>query len=387
MQLYIFNKNLDRIGVIKKFESLIWTTSYNECGKFELHAPLTVKNIKLLEADNIIYKKDDDVSVDDGAEAGVIESYEKKADSTGKEVMVVKGRLITSYLDLRIIWNTINFTGTVEDFMRKCVNDNCISSVTSRIIPFLKSGTAKGYTETISKQVSYKNLLTTLEETSKTYNLGFRVLMFPKLKELKFDVYKGSDRSFGNAKGNTPVIFERKRKNLSEQQYTYSKTNYKNCALVGGQGEGTERKFTTINNEFTGLDRRELFIDAKDVSNKKTVETGEIDENGNKVTEEQDMTWSEYRPLLLQKGNDGLNECTIIETFEGKITSAGSNKFNHTFFLGDIVTVQDKSWNERCNTRITSVEEVYEGGTREIRPVFGDNIPTIIDKIKQLERR
>jgi len=54
--------------------------------------------------------------------------------------------------------------------------------------------------------------------------------------------------------------------------------------------------------------------------------------------------------------------------------------------LGDIVTIQDKKWGLRVDTRITEIQEVYEGGKVEINPTFGSNIPTITDKIKRMVR-
>lgn len=47
------------------------------------------------------------------------------------------------------------------------------------------------------------------------------------------------------------------------------------------------------------------------------------------------------------------------------------------------VTIQNDRWGLVLNTRITSVEEVYENDTVDIRVNFGSNIPTLIDKIQQ----
>lgn len=64
----------------------------------------------------------------------------------------------------------------------------------------------------------------------------------------------------------------------------------------------------------------------------------------------------------------------------------GNNKYKKDYDLGDIVTVVDKNWRIRIDTRITEIEEAYEEKGFEVNVTFGNNIPTIIDKIKQTVR-
>ena len=39
MDLYILNKNFEKIGLIDTYESVIWTTRYYTYGDFELYIP------------------------------------------------------------------------------------------------------------------------------------------------------------------------------------------------------------------------------------------------------------------------------------------------------------------------------------------------------------
>ena len=50
-----YDQNLNRLGVIDVFRSLIWTRKYYECGTFELHAPLNTRNLQLLAENNNNY--------------------------------------------------------------------------------------------------------------------------------------------------------------------------------------------------------------------------------------------------------------------------------------------------------------------------------------------
>ena len=114
--------------------------------------------------------------------------------------------------------------------------------------------------------------------------------------------------------------------------------------------------------------------------------TDEVDEEGNTIYEDTEvaMTEDEYLPLLKQRGAETLAECKDIKTFESKINTRGNNVYKVDYDLGDIVTISDKKWGLTIDTRITEIEEVYESGTVAINPTFGNNIPTILDKIKRM---
>ena len=45
VKIVAYNRDLQRLGVVDVFRSLIWTRKYFECGTFELHAPLNARNL------------------------------------------------------------------------------------------------------------------------------------------------------------------------------------------------------------------------------------------------------------------------------------------------------------------------------------------------------
>lgn len=378
MELYIFNRNLEWQGIIDVFTSLIWTRKYNTNGIFELHLLLTEDNLRLLQRGNIIYKKGD-------KEAAYIETRNLTVDKNGQELLIVYGKMVTGYLNRRIIMNTINFSGTYENLYRQLVNENCINpSDTNRTIPLLSLENSDGYTDTVNTQITYSNVLDKLTDLSNTSNIGFRINVYPDIKQLKFDVYKGVDRTV-NQSAVYPVIFSRDFENILSENYTDSDNNYKNCALIAGAGEGSARKKTIINNDKVGLDRYELFIDARDIQD--TKEVNSTDENGNETTTQVPIPDEKYEKLLIQRGNEKINEHKEAKTFDATINIRGNYVYKTDYDLGDIVTVVDKKWGVTVDTRITEIQEVYESNKVEINPTFGSNIPTIIDKLKQLERR
>lgn len=96
------------------------------------------------------------------------------------------------------------------------------------------------------------------------------------------------------------------------------------------------------------------------------------------------MPESEYIPLLKQRGNEKIAECTEIKTFQSEVNTNGNNIYKVDYDFGDIVTVADKKWGLTIDTRITEVEEIYEDGTVNINPTFENVISTLIDKIKRM---
>lgn len=366
MELYIFNRNLEFQGIVDTFTSFRWIRRYHKPGEFELHCRLTQENLNLLQRENIIWKKDN-------TEAGYIEYRELKLNENGQEELIIKGKFLTSYLSRRIIWGQEILQTTAEQAMRDLVNRHCITTSVDRVIPNLILSDLKSYAESINYQTSYNNLLDELENISNISNLGYKVNFDAVNKQLIFEVYKGLDRSV-NQTTNAQAIFSRDFENILEQQYIDSIHNFRNVALVGGIGEGIARVMVTVG-QATGLDRLEIFVDARDVSDKKQV--GET---------EMQLTEQEYLQMLQERGNAKLAEQTELKTFDSKINMQGNLRYKQDFDLGDIVTVIDKKWNIRVNTRITEIEEIYEANKEEINVVFGNNIPTLIDKIKQIVR-
>lgn len=362
MEIKVFNKKLELIGILEAFTSLRWIRRYSRAGEFELHCPLSSATIELLKKENIIFIGSD--------EAGCIDYRQLEIEKDGAESLVVKGKFITSYLDRRINWGKVVFTGKAENLMRHLVNINAINpSDAKRKIDNLTLGSLRNLSGDVEYQNSYGNLMELLELISKSFNLGYKIDFNYLEKKLLFNIYEGVNRTI-NQDSIAPCIFSRDFENILKQTYIDSSDNYKNVCLIAGAGEDDLRKKTSIGNA-TGLDRYEIFIDARDISDKERV---------NDI--EQDIPWSRYESMLKQKGSEKLSEYKEVKTFDSEISLKSNIKYKEDFDLGDVVTCYDSKWGITLDTRVTEIEEVYEEKGLEIKITFGDNIPTLIDKIK-----
>lgn len=362
------------IGIIDTAKSIIWHEMYFGVGDFEIYAPCTPAIMGLLSVGNY-------VSRETYRNIGIIESVNVTYSPQDGRMIVASGRMAKSILDRRIIYNLVAtnsvsptiLRGNVESAARKLVTDNAINCTfdTGRNIEHLALGTSAGTTAIIvdetgaaaEKQVTYDNLLDYTDKFLAEYNLGAYCGLNASGK-LVYTVFEGADRSVDNAAGNEPVIFSQDFDNLLSSDYVYNETALKNASLVGGEGEGTERFVSFVNdNASTGAARREMFIDAKSTS--KTYKDAEGTE---KI-----MTDAEYDAQLKTIGMQETAARAIVETFDGEIDLVnGAFTLGSHFDLGDVVTLQDVEIGLYINARLLETTEVQDDGGYSVTGKFGN---------------
>ena len=108
--------------------------------------------------------------------------------------------------------------------------------------------------------------------------------------------------------------------------YYYSKAACKNVTLVAGEGEGSDRRTLSVGTA-SGLERRELFTDARDISS---------------TTQDGTLTTAEYNALLTARGNEKLAENTPAVAFEGEVETTKLFQYGRDFYMGDIVQITNE---------------------------------------------
>ena len=343
MEIRIYNNELFRKGVIEDHTSLIWTRKYFEPGNFELHCPLTSRNITYLSKGNLVSKADT-------VECGVIESLELNESFENKEI-IAKGRFLSSYMDRRLVKGTFSYSGTVQKAMT-----DLLDSVTP--IPLVEYRETRSFSDTITFQATMKNLLTLETNLAKSSGLGFRFCPDFNDKVIYFEIYAGIDRSVSQ-NANNRVIFSDDYGNLNSTKYQWNDQLLKTYAVVGGEGEGEQRKYVYVGSG-EGLDLREIFVDAKDARS-------------------DDLSESEYENILMQRGYDALAENIASESFECDTNPNGNFVYKRDYDLGDVVTINKVDWGISIDKRITEIQEIYENAGITVTPTFGDPLPETVD--------
>lgn len=337
MELYIYDP-VELAGILDDATSVRWRRMYFTPGEFEIHLAATEANLRLLADGRIIRRVD-------RKEAGIIEAHEVKDDD-----LQVSGRFLSSVLERAVISRTYTFSKTYEQAMLMLIPEG------TRVCPSLTAAPAKGLPGAISAQVTWKNLLATLEKFARASGVGFRVLFEPGV--WTFEAYAGADRSVSQTE-NARVYFSDEFENLIDPAYSDDSSKWKNFAFVGGDGEGSARTVVTVDHTGGG-ERREIFVDARDLSR-------------------DGLTDAEYLAALRQRGEERLAACIRVLAFEGGGEAVGNFEYLTDWDLGDIVTVQFAKLGISENLRITEVEEVYEGGVLTVTPTFGTPLPETLD--------
>lgn len=342
MDIYVLDEKAEILDIVDVFQSVIWTVQYYSQGDFELIVPATKKNIDLMQKDRLLCR-DKDITKDTFKNVMVIEDIKIESDWEEGDKLTVSGKSLKSIVGRRVVWKQTNLTGNLEAGIRYVLNENVIDpEEESRKIANVELDEVAGITDTIDAQLLGDNIAEWIESICSTHEIGWD--MYVRNKKYIFRLYKGTDRTYNQTEV-PAVVFSDEYDNLLESIYTYERGDYKNAALIGGEGEGVNKRTTTIG-EATGLQRYETYIDGSSVSS-----------NGAIITEEQ------YYKLLQDYGKEQLNEVSDTESFEGNVVSDGNYKLNHDYFLGDLVQVKNEFGIEATPRIIEIIESEDEKGT------------------------
>jgi hypothetical protein len=119
---------------------------------------------------------------------------------------------------------------------------------------------------------------------------------------------------------------------------------------------------------WAGDERRELWVDAKDISTSYQVATptGEVDEDGNPEYSYTKHTYTdaEYEALLRVRGLEKLAETA----------DAGQDLmyYGEDYFLGDVLPLKLTRYGLRLAARLTGVRTIYEASGRNVVLQLGD---------------
>lgn len=426
--VYVYNKSLELIGIIDAYKSLIWATRYQSVGDCELYVPATTENLNLLRKDYYLMRNDSTMVCQ-------IKKIELDTSTDEGNYLIVTGLDVKRWLDQRVVWSTQTADGNAEQFLRALIDRAiCNSPLFARQIVnpagqrIFMLGTAAGFTEATTEQVTYKNVGEKVREYCLKYGWGYRVIFSGGI--FYFQLYKGTDRT-------ASVIFSDAYENLATSKYIEDETNMGNVALIAGQGEGAARS-RNVSGYAEGIDRYEIYVDARDIS--KNITWGDLTSqypttsqggqgyiSGNATSgytykmnyiniqivdpdqlttlkaaypDGQEITvggnpyyqiYNEviadlpsnnledsdevilrdvvYSVYLLTRGYEKLAEFGAVTSFEGTVEPNTTFVFNKDYFLGDKVTIQNE-FGITVQARITEVIEVNDDSGYSVEPKF-----------------
>ncbi len=361
MELIVMDENFDIMGPVTLFRTLIWVRRYQQPGCFELH--VSTDYFPLLNSGRYLYRND-------AEELGVIDEVNYSQDENGGRQAYAKGNFAEILLAARVIETVTALAGSVEMAMRALVERTAISpSDADRKIKHLRLGELSGISGSLDTQATGDNLSDKLYEIGNAQEISHRVRYDYLTNDLAFEVWQGKDRR-DSQEVNSWAIFSNSFYNIRNVVYNRNSSQYKNFAYVAGSGEGLERVIVTVDLRQPGEERRELWVDARDLQQK--------DGNNNPIS------LSAYRAQLVQRGREKLAEYRKVETVNSGVDAKANLVYKKDFDLGDYCTYINTEINVATDKRITEIMETYEGGKEELAVTFGnDEILTV----RQLIRR
>lgn len=349
MELVVLNTNLDAVSIVDVYESLIWTDRYYSYGDFELFTSMTDTILQYIKPDYYVLNQNSEHVM-------IIENLQIVSDAEDGSHITVTGRSLESILDRRIVWGQKTISGNLQNSIQTLLNENIISpsDTDRRISNFIFEVSADSAITDLKIEAQYTgdNLYDVISKICSERSIGFKVTLNDK-KQFVFKLYAGSDRSYDQSI-NPYVIFSSKFENIINSNYVESKSPLKTVTLVGGEGEGAARRYATVGSG-SGLNRRELFTDARDISS----------DIGDGVT----LTNAEYVAYLQQRGREKLAENTDITSFEGQVETTIMFRYGEDFFDGDVVQIANEYGHEAKARIIEVVISENEGGC-SIYPTF-----------------
>lgn len=345
MDIYVLSPDFKKLDIIDYCASVIWTRRYCKAGDFELYLPITATAITILKPGNYLVRSDMPENL------MVIQGVKITTDEEAGDYLTVTGKGAESIIAKRIVWKQTNLNGTITAGAQKLLNENVINPTdTARKINSVVMGDCCKCTTTVKKQITGDNLLDAIIELLSTYNLGFKFVFTGS--SLKFCIYNGVDRS--PYQSDRPrVVFNAEFDNLLASEYSADVSEYKNIALVAGEGEGVARKTYTVGSA-SGLDRIETYVDARGISSE---------------TDDGTLTTAEYNALLSAKGVEALAETVTKQSFEGTIEPTVNYTFGVDYDLGDIVQITN-DYGITAPARITEVIESWSDTGYSCIPTF-----------------
>lgn len=280
----------------------------------------------------------------DRHDLGVIDGY-TLADGR----CTVRGKFAKYLLSRRVIYPTADLTGNAERLLRLLVKDRL--GIPSRPL----SGRIL-FGEDLNEQKTGGSLLDWALEIAKRYSFSFDIEYDFDSEKLELVVWKGKNRSRSQSSENW-IEFSAEWENLAEFSAQRSDREYKNVAIVAGMGKGANRICTVVDICPDSEDRRELWVDAKDIQ------------------KEEETTDAEYVHLLTKRGLAKLAEHRISEEFSA-VSENSFFSYPDDYDLGDTVTVSDRNYSLSVDCQIIEVDEVFNNGIQQINLKFSNGTIT-----------
>lgn len=357
MEIEVFNRtsgeNYESAQLISDFNSLIVTERYYQPNDFTLTLPITAENVAYLVPDNCLLIDGVFYYIDNAS-----------SDSTNECMLKVSGMSLANLLKRRIVHENYARTASPRVVAEELIARHATNPTnTARKIGLLTLGVSSVSLSNIQFQNSYGVVLDEITALCETYDFGFtETPVTTASPSCLLTFIKGQDKS-------NVISFSRDNDTLLDERYENNNYDEANVGIVAGEGEGSAREIVVLNGSISGMERKELYVDAKDLQS---------------VNDGVTMTAGEYTQALRNRGTSKLAEKQKVLLLDGDI-DAESRLFalGIDYQNGDIVNVYSELYGLSYDATLTEVEKSWDEEGYHITPTFGKRTPTLLEIIRR----
>lgn len=354
MNVTVYDTNLNAVAIVDVFESFVWTDRYCGYGEFELYTNVTEYLLSILQEDYYL-------GIPNSNRIMIIEATNIIYKSEIGYRLAVSGRSWESVLDRRIVLGQKLVDANMQVTILALLTENFITtSQTERNIPnfiWADSSDPLVTAPTVKAQYDCDDIYEVIKGLCSYNNLGFKIVLNSS-NQFVFSMYAGIDRSYTQST-NPYVVFSPEFDNLINSNYLRSKRFYKNYTLILSQavaGSTRPRNPWWAGDQPTGLQRRELYTDAGDLS-RYDQSTGNL------------IDFTAYTSQAVRRGIQNMNEHGIITQFDALADTTRNFVYGTHFFLGDIVQMED-DFGHASRARVTEITFSENLGGSGVYPTF-----------------
>lgn len=344
MELWALDENFQNVKRLR-YINLQWNREYYTVGNFSIQITKNQYDPKAV----YIYTPD-------RTEVGIIHKVDFQKTVKGEFVQLT-GFFYESKLNDKIVYPTFYASGSLPQAVAEMVETykEDIPLITVAEVP-------STYALNTAWQETGGNLAKVAYEKLATQELSCRCIFDYENETMLYEVWQGTDKTQDQSE-ESYVVFSSGFKNLKEVQASFDSSNFKNYAVVAGQGEADERIYTTVDLS-NGNYKQKIFIDARNLRYDSTKQTLE-----------------EYTQALVQYGTEKMLDYKKINNIEIDVSQT-TFKYLEDFDLGTKVDVIIDEIGVELTARVISVHEVFKNNNWQVTIELGDKKLTETQKAR-----